>query len=224
MTKFTDIKGFIFDLDGVISTTSILHSTAWHQIANEVGTFWNDQIANDLKGVSRMDSLDLILKASNQEQNYTKQQKQFLANKKNLIYLRLVNQMTPNDILPGIKQFLQSLVDNNYSIVLASSSKNASKVLEKLNLTRFFPKIVDPSILKKGKPNPEIYTRAAKLLSLKPNQCIGIEDAPAGIKAINAANEISIGIGNKRILNQAKIVFPNTNDLNLENIRKNFMS
>lgn len=220
MKKFNDIKGFIFDLDGVISTTSNLHSKAWQEIANEVGTKWTKELANNLKGVSRMDSLNLILKSGNQNHNYTAKQKKYLTDKKNSIYLRLVNQLTPYDVLPGIKDFLESLIRNNYLIALASASKNSSEVLKRLKLTRFFPKIVDPSTLKHGKPSPDIYLEAAKLLKLNPEQCAGIEDAKAGVDAINAANEISIGIGNKDILKQADIVFSNTKKLTLDNIKK----
>ncbi|POH15121.1 beta-phosphoglucomutase [Fructilactobacillus sanfranciscensis] len=213
MKKFNDIKGFIFDLDGVISTTSNLHSKAWQEIANEVGTKWTKELANNLKGVSRMDSLNLILKSGNQNHNYMAKQKKYLTDKKNSIYLRLVNQLTPYDVLPGIKDFLESLIRNNYLIALASASKNSSEVLKRLKLTRFFPKIVDPSTLKHGKLSPDIYLEAAKLLKLNPEQC-------AGIDAINAANEISIGIGNKDILKQADIVFSNTEKLTLDNIKK----
>lgn len=220
MKKFNDIKGFIFDLDGVISTTSNLHSKAWQEIANEVGTKWTKELANNLKGVSRMDSLNLILKSGNQNHNYMAKQKKYLTDKKNSIYLRLVNQLTPYDVLPGIKDFLESLIRNNYLIALASASKNSSEVLKRLKLTRFFPKIVDPSTLKHGKPSPDIYLEAAKLLKLNPEQCAGIEDAKAGVDAINAANEISIGIGNKDILKQADIVFSNTEKLTLDNIKK----
>ena len=220
MKKFNDIKGFIFDLDGVISTTSNLHSKAWQEIANEVGTKWTKELANNLKGVSRMDSLNLILKSGNQNHNYTAKQKKYLTDKKNSIYLRLVNQLTPYDVLPGIKDFLESLIRNNYLIALASASKNSSEVLKRLKLTRFFPKIVDPSTLKHGKLSPDIYLEAAKLLKLNPEQCAGIEDAKAGVDAINAANEISIGIGNKDILKQADIVFSNTEKLTLDNIKK----
>ncbi|TNK97170.1 beta-phosphoglucomutase [Fructilactobacillus sanfranciscensis] len=220
MKKFNDIKGFIFDLDGVISTTSNLHSKAWQEIANEVGTKWTKELANNLKGVSRMDSLNLILKSGNQNHNYTAKQKKYLTDKKNSIYLRLVNQLTPYDVLPGIKDFLESLIRNNYLIALASASKNSSEVLKRLKLTRFFPKIVDPSTLKHGKPSPDIYLEAVKLLKLNPEQCAGIEDANAGADAINAANEISIGIGNKDILKQADIVFSNTEKLTLDNIKK----
>lgn len=105
MVKFAAIKGFVFDLDGVITDTSTFHSQAWHQIADKVGVSWNDQLADALKGISRMDSLNLILAQGHRENDFTPAQKQALATEKNTNYLQLVNQMTPANILPGITAF-----------------------------------------------------------------------------------------------------------------------
>lgn len=214
------IKGFIFDLDGVISNTSVLHSKAWKQIADKVGTPWNDKLAEDLKGVDRMDSLNLILDRGNLQGKYTEEDKLALAQEKNDNYLNLVDQMSPADILPGIKEFLDSLRDNGYLIALASASKNAPTVLEKLQLSEYFEKVVNPALLSKGKPDPEIYIKGAEILDLAPEQCIGIEDAEVGIAAINGAGETSIGIGSADILKDADIVFASTDELTLANIKK----
>lgn len=214
------IKGFIFDLDGVISNTSVLHSKAWKQIADKVGTPWNDKLAEDLKGVDRMDSLNLILDRGNLQGKYTEEDKLALAQEKNDNYLNLVDQMSPADILPGIKEFLDSLRDNGYLIALASASKNAPTVLEKLQLSEYFEKVVNPALLSKGKPDPEIYIKGAEILDLAPEQCIGIEDAEVGIAAINGAGETSIGIGSADILKDADIVFASTDELTLANIEK----
>ena len=214
------IKGFIFDLDGVISNTSVLHSKAWKQIADKVGTPWNDKLAEDLKGVDRMDSLNLILDRGNLQGKYSEEDKLALAQEKNDNYLNLVDQMSPADILPGIKEFLDSLRDNGYLIALASASKNAPTVLENLQLSEYFEKVVNPALLSKGKPDPEIYTKGAEILDLAPEQCIGIEDAEVGIAAINGAGETSIGIGSADILKDADIVFASTDELTLANIEK----
>ena len=128
--------------------------------------------------------------------------------------------MSPADILPGIKEFLDSLRDNGYLIALASASKNAPTVLEKLQLSEYFEKVVNPALLSKGKPDPEIYTKGAEILDLAPEQCIGIEDAEVGIAAINGAGETSIGIGSADILKDADIVFASTDELTLANIEK----
>ncbi|WP_367294693.1 beta-phosphoglucomutase [Levilactobacillus yonginensis] len=220
MTKFADIKGFVFDLDGVITDTSILHGTAWHQLADSLGVAWSKELGDGLKGISRMDSLEMILKAGGKENDYTQAEKEKLAAQKNTNYVAEVDKMTPANILPGMKDFLDSLRAKGYDLSLASASKNAPRVLGKLQLANYFPKIVDPATLTHGKPNPEIYTRGAELLNLPPEQCIGVEDAAAGVAAINAAGEVSLGIGDAKELGAADMVFSNTAEVTLENIEK----
>ena len=219
MAKFSDIKGFVFDLDGVITDTSVFHSQAWHQVADKVGAPWSKELEDGLKGISRMDSLEMILKAGNVSDKYTDDEKVDLATEKNTNYLKLVDQMTPDNILPGIKEFLDDLKSNGYLISLASASKNAPKVLSKLQLADYFPEIVDPKSLSKGKPDPEIYLKGAELINLKPEQCIGVEDAAAGVESINAANETSIGIGDPQVLSAANVKFNDTSEMTLANIK-----
>ncbi|AQW21902.1 beta-phosphoglucomutase [Lentilactobacillus curieae] len=219
MAKFSDIKGFVFDLDGVITDTSVFHSQAWHQVADKVGAPWSKELEDGLKGISRMDSLEMILKAGNVSDKYTDDEKVDLATEKNTNYLKLVDQMTPDNILPGIKEFLDDLKSNGYLISLASASKNAPKVLSKLQLADYFPEIVDPKSLSKGKPDPEIYLKGAELINLNPEQCIGVEDAAAGVESINAANETSIGIGDPQVLSAADVKFNDTSEMTLANIK-----
>lgn len=219
MTKFADIKGFVFDLDGVITDTSVFHSQAWHQVADKVGVKWDDDLANALKGIGRMDSLNLILAKDHKENDFTEDEKVALATEKNYNYLKLVNQMTPADILPGIKAFLEDLKAKGYLLSLASASKNSPLVLKKLGLGDYFPKSVDPASLKHGKPDPEIFRRGAEILALDPAACIGIEDAAAGVQSINGAGETSVGIGDPKILAAADINFTDTAQLNLANIK-----
>lgn len=219
MTKFADIKGFVFDLDGVITDTSVFHSQAWHQVADKVGVKWDDDLANALKGIGRMDSLNLILAKDHKENDFTEDEKVALATEKNDNYLKLVNQMTPADILPGIQAFLEDLQAKGYLLSLASASKNSPLVLKKLGLGDYFPKSVDPATLKHGKPDPEIFRRGAEILSLDPAACIGIEDAAAGVQSINGAGETSVGIGDPKILAAADINFTETAQLSLANIK-----
>lgn len=219
MTKFADIKGFVFDLDGVITDTSVFHSQAWHQVADKVGVKWDDDLANALKGIGRMDSLNLILAKDHKENDFTEDEKVALATEKNDNYLKLVNQMTPADILPGIQAFLEDLKAKGYLLSLASASKNSPLVLKKLGLGDYFPKSVDPATLKHGKPDPEIFRRGAEILSLDPAACIGIEDAAAGVQSINGAGETSVGIGDPKILAAADINFTETAQLSLDNIK-----
>ncbi|CAJ1176267.1 beta-phosphoglucomutase [Companilactobacillus paralimentarius DSM 13238 = JCM 10415] len=220
MVKFEQIKGFIFDLDGVIANTSVFHAKAWHQLADKLGVTWTEDLANQLKGVGRMDSLNLILKSGGKENDYTEDEKIKYATEKNDNYLSLLKGLTDKDILPGMKEFIEDLSANNYLISLASSSKNSPKVLEALDLEKYFDARVDPSTLKNGKPDPEIYVRGAEVLNLRPEECIGLEDAVSGIKSVNGAHETSVGIGDPEILNEADINFTDTSQVTLANIKK----
>lgn len=220
MTKFAAIKGFVFDLDGVIADTSIYHAQAWHQLATELGVAWSDELADDLKGVSRMDSLELILKAGGKTDAYTQAEKEAYATKKNDNYLALLKNMDASAILPGIADFLADLKKHDYQLSLASASKNSPLVLEQLGLADYFSARVDPATLKHGKPDPEIFARGAAILNLRPDECIGVEDAKAGVQSINAAGETSIGIGDVQTLAAADINFTSTKDLTLANIEQ----
>ena len=213
--KFEDLKGFAFDLDGVIADTARFHGQAWHQLADKVGTEWTP---DSLKGVSRMDSLELILKAGGHENDYTQEEKEALATEKNDNYIKLVETLTPADILPGMKNLLDELKDNGYHIVLASASKNAPKVLKYLQITDYFEGIVDPAKLSHGKPDPEIYSEAAKLMNLPANQVAGLEDAQAGVESINRAGEVSIGFGAS--LKDAAVKFDDTSEVSLAAIKE----
>lgn len=215
--KFEDLKGFAFDLDGVIADTARFHGQAWHQLADKVGTTWTPELADSLKGVSRMDSLELILKAGGHENDYSQEQKEALAAEKNDNYIKLVETLTPDDILPGMKAFLDELKNAHYHLVLASASKNAPKVLKYLQLTDYFEAIVDPAKLSKGKPDPEIYVEAAKAMNLPANEVAGLEDAQAGIQSINGAGELSIGIGSS--LKDADVKFNDTSEISLSAIK-----
>ena len=216
--KFEDLKGFAFDLDGVIADTARFHGQAWHQLADKVGTEWTPELADSLKGVSRMDSLELILKAGGHENDYTQEEKEALATEKNDNYIKLVETLTPADIIPGMKNLLDELKDNGYHIVLASASKNAPKVLKYLQITDYFEGIVDPAKLSHGKPDPEIYSEAAKLMNLPANQVAGLEDAQAGVESINRAGEVSIGFGAS--LKDAAVKFDDTSEVSLAAIKE----
>lgn len=218
-TTFDQIKGFVFDLDGVITDTSLYHTKAWRQLAEKLGVTWTKTLEEGLKGISRMDSLEMILKAGNIQDKYTQDEKVALATEKNTNYVNEIKKMTPANILPGIKAFLDDLRANGYLIALASASKNGPTVLTQLQLTDYFPKVVDPASLSKGKPDPEIYIKGAELLGLAPEACVGVEDAAAGIEAINAANEVSVGVGDATTLADADVRFDDTAQMTLANIK-----
>lgn len=216
--NFSEIKGFAFDLDGVIADTAKFHGQAWHKTADKVGTKWTSTLADGLKGVSRMDSLEMILTAGGHEQEYTQAQKEALAAQKNDEYLTLIKTLTPNDILPGISAFLIELQSAGYLMAVASASKNAPTILKQLNLTDYFVGIVDPATLTAGKPDPDIFIKSAELMQLEPTQVAGIEDSSAGIDAINSAKELSIGIGVN--LSAADVNFTDTSEVSINNIKE----
>lgn len=219
MPKFETIKGILFDLDGVITDTSVYHEQAWHALADQLQIDWQPQFAEQLKGVSREASLAVLLNATGHPEAYSAEQKAQFATEKNERYLALLQQLSPAAIAPGMTAFLTELKAQGYRIGLASASKNAPFVLARLGLSDYFQARVDPATLHKGKPDPEIFSRCAELLGLQPAECLGIEDAQAGIQAINAAGAVSVGIGAKDVLTAAQICFKTTAELTLTNIQ-----
>ncbi|WP_456461724.1 beta-phosphoglucomutase [Lutibacter sp.] len=197
--------GFIFDLDGVIVDTAKYHYLAWKNLANSLGFNFTKKQNEQLKGVSRVESLDILLKYGNVK--LSEEKKQSLLLEKNKEYLEYVHKMTPKEILPGVNQLLTFLETNNIKFALGSASKNAPLILEKVGLYERFTAIVDGNDVSKAKPNPEVFLIGAKKLGMNPENCIVFEDAIAGIKAANAAKMISIGIGDKKVLSEAAYVF-----------------
>ena len=198
-------KGFIFDLDGVIVDTAKYHFLAWKKLANDLGIDFTEEENEQLKGVSRVKSLEKILAWGNK----TLSEKEFNAQmaKKNEDYLSHIAKMDESEILPDVPKILNYLSENNQPISLGSASKNARTILERVNLKEQFDAIVDGNDVTKAKPDPEVFLIAAKLLNVAPEDCIVFEDSVAGVEAANFANMISIGIGSKDVLGHAKYVF-----------------
>ena len=211
-------KGFIFDLDGVIVDTAKYHFLAWRNLANSLGFEFTEAHNELLKGVSRVRSLEILLKIGNVE--LTDNEKQTLLVKKNTEYLQYVNKMTADEILPGIIELLAFLDKNNIKYVLGSASKNAPLILEKVGLLNRFTAIVDGNDVSKAKPDPEVFLIGAKKLNMKPEDCIVVEDAIAGVEAANAAKMMSIGIGDAKLLSEANYVLADTSDFTTEFIKK----
>jgi beta-phosphoglucomutase len=205
-------------LDGVITDTAQLHGQAWHKTADSVNTEWTSELAAGLKGISRMDSLEMILAAGGHAGEYTQAQKEQLAEDKNNYYKTLIATLTPADILPGMAAFLKELKDGGYKLSVASASKNAPTILKGLGISDLFDGIVDPASLHAGKPDPEIFAKGAELLNLQPNEVIGLEDSTAGLKSINGAGEVSLGIGDAQEMHEANIIFADTSMVSLANI------
>ncbi len=212
------IKGFVFDLDGVITDSAEYHFLAWQALAEDLGIVIDREFNEQLKGVSRMDSLERILKYGEKDQLFTKQEKEMLTDKKNEHYVSLIKDVTEKDLLPGIADFLLELKNQHMKLALASASKNGPFLLEKLGVKSMFDTIVDPTQLAKGKPDPEIFKKGAEQLGLSVEECVGVEDAPAGITAIKAAGMFSVGIGSKESLSDADYLISSTKELSLEKI------
>lgn len=212
------IKGFVFDLDGVITDSAEYHYIAWKNLAAGLGIELDRAFNEQLKGISRMDSLNRILAYGNQSDMYDAAQKEALAQKKNDEYVKLIQQVTPADILPGISELFADLKAAGIRIALASASKNGPFILERLGLMAQVDTIVDPAELTNGKPDPEIFLKAAEQLNLAPAECVGVEDAEAGIEAINRAGMFSVGVGTKEAMKDADYYVTSTQELKLSEI------
>ena len=189
------IQGVIFDLDGVITDTAHLHFLAWKALGDSLGVEITLELNERLKGLGRQETLTLILKESGLYDKYTETERQALADRKNRAYVASLESLGPQDLLPGIGDCLKDLKKRGIKIGLASSSQNAGLIIKKLGLKPYFEAMVDPRSLSKGKPDPEIYLKAAAALGLTPAKCAGVEDARAGLEAIRAAGMTAIALG-----------------------------
>jgi beta-phosphoglucomutase len=201
MTK----KAFIFDLDGVIVDTAKYHFLAWQKLAQELGIEFTPEHNEELKGVSRVRSLDIILALGNIEAS--QEDKNKWLTQKNEDYLSYLVDMDESEILPGVLPVLEYIKEKNQLIALGSASKNARPILEKTGILPFFDAIVDGNDVSNAKPDPEVFLRAAQLLHVSNENAIVFEDSVAGIQAANTANMISVGIGDATILHEAKYNF-----------------
>lgn len=198
-------KAFIFDLDGVIVDTAKYHFLAWQKIANELGIEFTPEHNEDLKGVSRVRSLDLILQLGRIDASQQDKDKWLV--QKNEDYLSYLVDMDQSEILPGVLPVLQLLKENNQKIALGSASKNARPILEKTGIINYFDVIVDGNDVTNAKPDPEVFVQAAKKLGVENENSIVFEDSVAGVQAANIAGMTSIGIGEEKILHEADYIF-----------------
>lgn len=175
------MKGLIFDLDGVIVFTDHLHYLAWKKIADQLGIYFDEEINNRLRGVSRMESLDIILERY--QKALTKDEKEKLAEEKNEAYRTLLTTMTPQEVSDEVRNTLLTLKSKGYKLAIGSSSKNAKFILEKVELLNYFEAISDGTNISKSKPDPEVFIKAAQFIQLQPEDCLVVEDAVAGIDA-----------------------------------------
>ena len=198
-------KTFIFDLDGVIVDTAKYHFLAWQRLASQLGIDFTPEHNEELKGVSRVRSLDIILALGNIEASQEDKNKWLI--QKNEEYLSYIAEINQSEILPGIIPVLNYLKAHHQNIVLGSASKNARPILAKTEIIHYFNAIVDGNDVTNAKPDPEVFLQGAKKMNATPTDCIVFEDSVAGIQAANMADMISIGIGAKEVLHEAHFVF-----------------
>lgn len=213
-----NLKAFIFDLDGVIVDTAKFHFLAWRKLANDLGFDFTEEQNEQLKGVSRVESLKKILNWGNMQLSNDEFKKQMAL--KNDNYLSYVDEMDEEEILPGVPKVLDYLIENNIPFALGSASKNARTILKKINLYDKFDAIVDGTDVSKAKPDPEVFLIAAEKLNTKPEDCVVFEDSVAGVQAANTGKMTSVGIGEKRVLGEADYVFADFTEIELEFIEK----
>lgn len=212
------IKACIFDLDGVIVDTAKYHFLAWKRLANELGIDLTIEDNERLKGVSRIDSLEIILSLGGI--SLSAEEKESLANKKNSWFVDYVERMSPDEIFPGVKQLIHELKKQNIKIGLASSSKNAKTVIHLLQIENEFDAIVDGTMIMYSKPDPEIFLLAASKLGVEPQHCLVFEDAEAGVEAALAAGMKCVGIGSADQLGKADIVISKTGEFNIATLQQ----
>ncbi|MBR1709295.1 MAG: beta-phosphoglucomutase [Clostridia bacterium] len=204
-------QGVIFDLDGVLCFTDKYHYKAWKAVADEIGVYFDEQINNRLRGVSRMDSLDIILERSTK--SYSAEEKMQLAEKKNDLYRALLADMTPADLSDEVRDTLNALKKAGLKLAIGSSSKNTKFILERIGLNGFFDAISDGTNISRSKPDPQVFTMAAEFIALPPTACLVVEDAEAGIKAAIGGGFDSAGLGEAAACGKATYAMHSFKDL-----------
>ena len=207
------IQACIFDLDGVIVDTAVYHYEAWKRLANELGFDFTEEDNEKLKGVSRMASLDLILQWGGITK--TDAEKEELATRKNTWYVDMINKMTPGEVLPGAREFVESCQKTGIKTALGSASKNSATILEKVGITHLFDVVIDGNKVSKPKPDPEVFLKGAEELHVDPSACVVFEDAIAGVEAaINGGMKV-VGIGSPEVLSKANLVVSGLDEMSL---------
>lgn len=214
------IKACIFDMDGVIVDSAKYHFIAWQELAAEIGVSFTEEDNEQLKGLSRVDSLERILKMG--DLFLDNDTKLALMDKKNQSYLKYIESMDESEILPGVAQFINELEAEGIKIALGSSSKNATVILERIKLLPKFGAIIDGNKVTFSKPDPEVFLRGAEALQVEAHECVVFEDATAGVKAAIDGGFKCVGIGDEKVLNQADFVIPGFQNFGLKNLIERF--
>ncbi len=212
-------KLYIFDLDGVIVDTAKYHFLGWSFIAEKLGTNLSPLDNEQLKGLSRIDSIEKLLEIKGI--SLDEDEKIRLAELKNNYYIELIQGLSPSDILPGVIDLIRLLRDNDMKTALGSSSKNAIFIIEKLQIADYFDVVIDGNDVSKAKPDPEVFLLSARKLSIEPSECVVLEDSASGIEAAINGGMKSIGVGSTSILSKANIVVASLEELNFKKLSSN---
>lgn len=212
----TQIRAFIFDLDGVLTDTAEQHFQAWKQLADEEGLSFSREENEALRGISRRESLNLLLKG----RQIAEEQAQDWMERKNRYYLDRIRRLTSKDLLPGVWELLQEIRHAGLKIAVASASKNAAEVVTRLGIFPLIDVLVDGNSGARTKPAPDLFLLAARRLGEPPEACVVVEDAAAGIEAARAAGMRTIGLGPPKRVGAARLVLPSLNDICLEDLLK----
>lgn len=214
--SITNSAAFLFDLDGVIVDTARFHFAAWRKLANHLGFDFTEHQNEQLKGVSRKESLLKIASWGGYAIAESKLEELMVL--KNLWYLELIERLNPTDILPGADAFIRLAKQQGILIGLGSASKNAVVILERVELMDMFDTIVDGNIVSNSKPDPEVFLKGAKNLDIHPTKCYVFEDSTSGLEAASAAGMKSVGIGDPVTLHMANIVVPDLQNLSIQKV------
>jgi beta-phosphoglucomutase len=208
------INACLFDLDGVLVDTARYHYLAWKRLCNELGFDLSEEENEELKGISRAKSLDILLDKGGIVLSDSQKEK-YMA-RKNEWYLEYVNSMDEDELLPGAHDFLEACRQAEKKIGLGTASKNAMRIIEKLNIVDFFDVIIDGTKVSRGKPDPQTFSLGAEALKLHPSQCVVFEDSIAGIEAGIAGGMYTIGVGDPQTLKRANIVIPGFKNVGID--------
>jgi beta-phosphoglucomutase len=211
------IKAVIFDLDGVIVSTDEFHYQGWQRLADEEGICFDRKINERLRGVSRLESLEIILEKT--DRNYSREEKTEMAERKNNYYLDRLHTLSPDDIFPGVTKMLKELKAKGIKIAIGSSSKNTPFILRKIGMERSFDAISDGNQIKKSKPDPEVFLLAASKLQIPPEQCLVVEDADAGVEAAINAGMKCLAVGSAYANPKAHLRANNLSEVSVDQLR-----
>lgn len=206
------IKGFIFDLDGVLTDTAEYHYRGWKRLADEEGMPFTREDNEFLRGIPRRESLMLILK----ERIYPEDRIRQMMERKNNYYLEFIKEISPRDLLPGARELLEEIRSTGLKSALGSASKNAPEVVRRLGIANLLDAISDGNSVERQKPAPDLFLHAARQLNLKPEECVVVEDAAAGIEAARAGGFHTVGLGPRERVGEAEVIFPSLAGVHLD--------